>query len=102
MNRQQMILDYIRQNKNDKGYPPTVREIGQAVGLKSNSTVHGHLERLEKKGLIKRDPTKPRAIELIEIDRIRVAIHVIEMGIDGIFKKVNIGGHLYELVNEVR
>ncbi|MCM0648500.1 transcriptional repressor LexA [Clostridium swellfunianum] len=49
-----------------KGYPPSVREICEAVGLRSTSTVHGHLERLEKKGLIKRDPTKPRAIELMK------------------------------------
>ncbi len=48
-----------------KGYPPSVREIGEAVGLASSSTVHGHLDRLEKKGLIRRDPTKPRAIELL-------------------------------------
>ena len=49
-----------------KGYPPSVREICDAVGLKSTSTVHGYLERLEKKGLIRRDPTKPRAIEILD------------------------------------
>jgi len=49
-----------------KGYPPSVREIGEAVGLASSSTVHGHLARLENKGLIRRDPTKPRAIEIIQ------------------------------------
>lgn len=49
-----------------KGYPPSVREIGEAVGLASSSTVHGHLARLENKGLIRRDPTKPRAIEILE------------------------------------
>src|SRR5699024_11681319 len=48
----------------EKNYPPTVREIAQAVNLASSSTVHGHLERLEKKGLVHRDPTKPRALEL--------------------------------------
>lgn len=51
-----------------KGYPPSVREICEAVSLKSTSTVHGHLKRLEKKGLIKRDPTKPRALEIIELN----------------------------------
>lgn len=63
--RQQAILDFIRQEVKEKGYPPSVREIGEAVGLASSSTVHGHLARLEKKGLIRRDPTKPRAIELL-------------------------------------
>ncbi|WP_255964690.1 helix-turn-helix domain-containing protein, partial [Staphylococcus aureus] len=48
-----------------KGYPPSVREIGEAVGLASSSTVHGHLSRLEEKGYIRRDPTKPRAIEIV-------------------------------------
>jgi repressor LexA len=65
-NRQQAILDYIKTEVRDKGYPPSVREIGEAVGLASSSTVHGHLERLEKKGLIRRDPTKPRAIEITD------------------------------------
>lgn len=64
--RQQAIIDFIRNEVRTKGYPPSVREIGEAVGLASSSTVHGHLSRLEKKGLIRRDPTKPRAIELLE------------------------------------
>jgi len=64
--KQQRILDYIRNEQLNKGYPPSVREICEAVGLKSTSTVHGHLARLEKKGYIRRDPTKPRAIEIIE------------------------------------
>lgn len=63
--RQQAILEFIRNEVRMKGYPPSVREIGEAVGLASSSTVHGHLDRLEKKGLIRRDPTKPRAIELL-------------------------------------
>lgn len=63
--RQQAILEFIRSEVRMKGYPPSVREIGEAVGLASSSTVHGHLDRLEKKGLIRRDPTKPRAIELL-------------------------------------
>ncbi|MGX4685655.1 transcriptional repressor LexA [Vagococcus sp. JNUCC 83] len=62
--RQIDVLKYIHEQVEEKGYPPTVREIGTAVNLSSTSTVHGHLSRLEKKGLITRDPTKPRAIEL--------------------------------------
>ncbi|AQP53437.1 repressor LexA [Vagococcus penaei] len=62
--RQEDILRYIYTQVTERGYPPTVREIGEAVDLSSTSTVHGHLSRLEKKGLIFRDPTKPRAIEL--------------------------------------
>ncbi|QHT61682.1 transcriptional repressor LexA [Paenibacillus lycopersici] len=65
-NRQQAILEFIKTEVKDKGYPPSVREIGEAVGLASSSTVHGHLDRLEKKGLIRRDPTKPRAIEILD------------------------------------
>ncbi|WP_438432897.1 transcriptional repressor LexA [Gorillibacterium sp. sgz500922] len=63
--RQQAILEFIASEVKAKGYPPSVREIGEAVGLASSSTVHGHLDRLEKKGMIRRDPTKPRAIELL-------------------------------------
>ncbi|WLR46869.1 transcriptional repressor LexA [Halobacillus litoralis] len=66
--RQQEILDFIKEQVLAKGYPPSVREIGQSVGLASSSTVHGHLSRLEKKGYIRRDPTKPRAIEVIELE----------------------------------
>ncbi|RKP56932.1 transcriptional repressor LexA [Cohnella endophytica] len=65
-NRQNSILEFIKNEVRDKGYPPSVREIGEAVGLASSSTVHGHLDRLEKKGLIRRDPTKPRAIEILD------------------------------------
>ncbi|MCQ6276284.1 transcriptional repressor LexA [Bacillus sp. V3B] len=67
--RQQDILDFIKNEVRQKGYPPSVREIGQAVGLASSSTVHGHLARLESKGLIRRDPTKPRAIEILDLDQ---------------------------------
>lgn len=63
--RQQAILDFIRKEINTRGYPPSVREIGKAVGLSSSSTVHSHLSQLEKLGFIRRDPTKPRAIELL-------------------------------------
>lgn len=66
--RQQEILEYIKTEVKSKGYPPSVREIGEAVGLASSSTVHGHLSRLEKKGYIRRDPTKPRAIEVLELN----------------------------------
>lgn len=64
--RQQQILDFIKDEVRKKGYPPSVREIGDAVGLASSSTVHGHLARLEQKGLIRRDPVKPRAIEILD------------------------------------
>jgi repressor LexA len=64
--RQEEILEYIKEQVSDKGYPPSVREIAQAVGLASSSTVHGHLSRLEQKGYIRRDPTKPRAIEILQ------------------------------------
>lgn len=64
--RQNDILKFIKSEVRQKGYPPSVREIGKAVGLASSSTVHGHLDRLEKKGFIRRDPTKPRAIEVLD------------------------------------
>lgn len=66
--RQKEIFDFIVDNVNLKGYPPSVREIAEAVGLASSSTVHGHLSRLEEKGYIRRDPTKPRAIEIVYDD----------------------------------
>ena len=64
--KQRDILEYIEDHVSRKGYPPSVREICEAVGLKSTSTVHGHLQRLEKKGYIRRDQTKPRAIGVLE------------------------------------
>jgi len=67
--RQRQILDFLTSYLDAHGYPPTVREIGEAVGLASPSTVHAHLANLERAGLIKRDPTKPRALELT--DRVR-------------------------------
>jgi repressor LexA len=63
--RQQEIFDFIKKYSAKYGYPPTVRDIGKAVGLASSSTVHAHLANLEKLGLVKRDPSKPRAIELL-------------------------------------
>ncbi|ODA43010.1 transcriptional repressor LexA [Desulfosporosinus sp. BG] len=64
--RQMKILEFIKEEIRKKGYPPAVREIGEAVGLLSSSTVHGHLQTLEDKGYIRRDPTKPRAIEILD------------------------------------
>jgi repressor LexA len=64
--RQQEIFDFIKRYSAKYGYPPTVRDIGKAVGLASSSTVHAHLSNLEKIGLLRRDPTKPRAIELLD------------------------------------
>ncbi len=64
--RQQQVLDYIRQTVADRGYPPSVREIGEAIGLSSPSTVHSHLSALVEAGAIKRDPTKPRAIMIVD------------------------------------
>ena len=71
--RQKEIFEFIRGYASKHGYPPTVREIGKAVGLTSSSTVHAHLANLEKIGLLKRDPTKPRAIELL-LDKARKAM----------------------------
>ncbi|WP_129598667.1 transcriptional repressor LexA [Anaerophilus nitritogenes] len=68
--QQEKILNYIKTIVNTKGYPPSVREICAAVGLKSTSTVHSHLSNLEKNGYIRRDPTKPRTIEILEEDRV--------------------------------
>lgn len=64
--KQQEILEYIKSEILNRGYPPAVREICQAVKLKSTSSVHSHLEKLEKNGYIRRDPTKPRAIEIVD------------------------------------
>jgi repressor LexA len=62
--RQQRIVEYIRRTVQDRGYPPTVREIGEAVGLTSSSSVHAQLANLQRKGLLRRDPARPRAIEV--------------------------------------
>ncbi len=64
--RQQQILDFVRAEIHRCGYPPSVREIGEAIGLSSSSTVHSHLAALEAKGYIKRDPSKPRALEVFD------------------------------------
>lgn len=66
--KQKMVFEFIKEQQLTKGYPPSVREICTAVGLKSTSTVHSHLSKLEKLGYIRRDPTKPRAIEILNSD----------------------------------
>ncbi len=71
--RQQEIFEFVRTYASQHGYPPTVRDIGKAIGLTSSSTVHAHLANLEKLGLLKRDPTKPRAIEVL-VDRAKAAV----------------------------
>ena len=63
--RQQEIFEFIKRYSSEHGYPPTVRDIGKAIGLTSSSTVHTHLSNLEKIGLVRRDPSKPRALELL-------------------------------------
>src|SRR3954464_3602013 len=78
--RQQEIYDFIGKYSSKHGYPPTVRDIGKAVGLASSSTVHAHLSNLEKAGLLRRDPSKPRALELLDrvvgsaADTVRTAV----------------------------
>lgn len=79
---QEKILEFIKQEIREKGYPPSVREICQAVSLKSTSTVHGHLQRLEKKGLLHRDEMKPRAIEVLD-DRERETENVVTVPLIG-------------------
>lgn len=78
--RQARILDFIKEEIVKKGYPPAVREIGEAVGLLSSSTVHGHLQTLAEKGYIRRDPSKPRAIEILDsssnIPDMKKVVHV--------------------------
>ena len=71
--RQQEIFDFVKGYVSDHGYPPTVRDIGKAIGLTSSSTVHAHLANLEKLGMLRRDPTKPRAIEVL-VDKAKAAV----------------------------
>lgn len=77
--KQEEILEYLKIQVIDKGYPPSVREICNAVNLKSTSTVHSHLSQLEKNGYIKRDPTKPRAIEILSTQNNSLAKNFIEV-----------------------
>lgn len=72
--RQREILDFILSEIHRKGYPPSVREIGKAVGLSSSSTVHSHLNTLEKKGYLRRDPSKPRALEILSFRETEIGI----------------------------
>jgi repressor LexA len=71
--RQREIFDYVKSYGEEHGYPPTVRDIGKAIGLTSSSTVHTHLANLEKLGALRRDPTKPRAIEVL-VDKAKAAV----------------------------
>jgi repressor LexA len=71
--RQQEIFEFVKRYVSDHGYPPTVRDIGKAIGLTSSSTVHAHLANLEKLGVLKRDPTKPRALEVL-VDKAKGAV----------------------------
>ncbi|MBI2874178.1 MAG: transcriptional repressor LexA [Firmicutes bacterium] len=81
--RQQQILKFIKDQVRGRGYPPSVREIGSAVGLTSSSTVHSHLARLEQKGLIRRDPTKPRTIEILDEEIIPFAGDIVNVPVIG-------------------
>jgi repressor LexA len=80
--RQQEIFDYVKRHVGEHGYPPTVRDIGKAIGLTSSSTVHAHLGNLERLGLLRRDPTKPRAIEVL-VDKARGAVKPIGLPLVG-------------------
>ncbi len=80
--RQQEIFDFIGRYADKMGYPPTVREIGKAVGLHSSSTVHVHLANLEKAGFLRRDPSKPRALEIL-VDTARSARDAVEAALPG-------------------
>lgn len=91
--RQQEIFDFIKRYSASHGYPPTVRDIGKAVGLTSSSTVHAHLSNLERLGLLRRDPSKPRALELL--DRASSAVSgAVEEAVDGVRALVRPGGRL--------
>ncbi|MDR0964262.1 MAG: transcriptional repressor LexA, partial [Clostridium sp.] len=81
--KQQEILDYIKQEILQKGYPPTVREICETVHLKSTSSVHSHLETLEKNGYLRRDPTKPRAIEICDDNFQMIRTEVVSLPVLG-------------------
>jgi repressor LexA len=81
--RQQEILTFIQRHSDAHGYPPSVREIGQALGLTSSSTVHSHLSALEKKGYLRRDPSKPRALEILKDEHEVPAKKVISLPVVG-------------------
>jgi repressor LexA len=81
--RQKQILNFIKKEVQHKNYPPSVREIGIEVGLSSSSTVHSHLNTLEKKGYIRRDPTKPRAIEILDPQALQFREDVVRIPVLG-------------------
>jgi repressor LexA len=80
--RQQEIFDFVKRYAGEHGYPPTVRDIGKAIGLTSSSTVHAHLGNLERLGLLRRDPTKPRAIEVL-VDKARQSVRPVGLPVVG-------------------
>lgn len=84
--REKQILDFILSHIQEKRFPPTRREIGKAVGLKSTSTVHGYIERMEKKGLIRRIPVSSRAIEVISENQDNVKIVKYHKGVPSVIK----------------
>ena len=94
--KQQQILSCIKQNLKEKGYPPSVRELCIAVGLSSTSTVHSHLNTLEKKGFIKRDPSKPRTIEILDEEMNWLEDHVSAVPVVG---KVTAGAPILAVEN---
>lgn len=81
--REKSILAFIKEETRKKGYPPSVREIGFAVGLKSSSTVHGYLAQLEEKGFIRRNPATPRAIEILDDDSIPINKEMVNIPLVG-------------------
>ena len=104
--KQSEILEYIKEEILSKGYPPAVREICNAVHLKSTSSVHSHLETLEKNGYIRRDPTKPRAIEIVDFNITRKEMRNIPIIGDvaagqPIFAEQNISGYFPILADEL-
>ncbi|NLB53236.1 MAG: transcriptional repressor LexA [Syntrophomonadaceae bacterium] len=99
--RQKRIMEFIKKQIRESGYPPSVREIGQAVGLKSSSTVHGHLVHLEEMGLLKRDPSKPRTVIPVENQEVTMVRDTAYLPVIGtvaagtpILAEQNIEGHM--------
>jgi repressor LexA len=92
--RQQEIWQFLAEYVDEHGYPPTVREIGNAVGLASPSTVHAHLANLERAGLLRRDPTKPRAIELVGRRRAEIPSHAVDTPVLPLLGRIAAGGPL--------
>jgi repressor LexA len=92
--RQQEIWQFLAEYVDEHGYPPTVREIGNAVGLASPSTVHAHLANLERAGLLRRDPTKPRAIELVGRRRTEIPSHAVDTPVLPLLGRIAAGGPL--------